>query len=70
MWQAWRAGGRRAALAAIPDEVVDEPVVHGTAAACEAHVRRYVEAGATTSVIALSPLDYDAYAAVRLLAPG
>ncbi len=29
MWAAWRSGDRKAALAAIPDEVVDELIVHG-----------------------------------------
>ncbi len=30
MWDAWAAGDRQAALAAIPDSVVDELVVHGS----------------------------------------
>ena len=30
MWDAWAAGDRKAALAAIPDEVVDDLVVHGS----------------------------------------
>src|SRR5262249_9300462 len=30
MWEAWKAGDRKAALAAIPDEVVDDLVVHGS----------------------------------------
>ena len=32
MWAAWKAGDREAALAAIPDEVVDDLVVHGSPA--------------------------------------
>ena len=36
MWDAWKAGDRKAALAAIPDEVVDELVVHGSPAECRA----------------------------------
>src|SRR5580658_5020890 len=31
MWKAWKAGDRKAALAAIPDEVVDALVLHGSA---------------------------------------
>jgi alkanesulfonate monooxygenase SsuD/methylene tetrahydromethanopterin reductase-like flavin-dependent oxidoreductase (luciferase family) len=30
MWDAWAAGDRKGALAAIPDEVVDDLVVHGS----------------------------------------
>ncbi len=30
MWSSWRAGDRKAALAAIPDDVVDALVVHGS----------------------------------------
>ena len=37
MWDAWKAGDRKAALAAIPDEVVDELIVHGSPRACRAH---------------------------------
>ncbi|MBL7494777.1 LLM class F420-dependent oxidoreductase [Frankia sp. CNm7] len=53
MWEAWAAGDRAGALAAIPDEVVDELCVHGSIEACRAGVRRYVDHGVTTPVIAL-----------------
>ena len=36
MWDAWKAGDRKAALAAIPDSVVDELIVHGSPSACRA----------------------------------
>ncbi|UWP87402.1 LLM class F420-dependent oxidoreductase [Dactylosporangium fulvum] len=55
MWDAWAAGDRKGALRAIPDEVVDELIVHGGPAECRAHVRRYTAAGITTAVIALLP---------------
>ena len=38
MWDAWAAGDRKGALAAIPDEVVDDLVVHGSVAECRAHI--------------------------------
>jgi probable F420-dependent oxidoreductase len=69
MWRAWEAGDRRAALAAIPDEVVDALVVHGSPRACRERVRRYVEAGVTTPVLALLPVDRDVREVVRGLAP-
>jgi probable F420-dependent oxidoreductase len=55
MWDAWAAGDRKGALAAIPDEVVDALIVHGTPARCRDHVQRYADAGITTPVIALVP---------------
>ena len=70
MWKAWRAGDRRAALAAIPDEVVDDLVVHGSPERCRERIERYVDNGVTTPVIALLASDYDLRTAVRALAPG
>src|SRR6266542_2583880 len=55
MWSAWAAGDLRAASAAVPDEVVDELLVHGTPERCRAHLERYVAAGITTPVLALLP---------------
>jgi alkanesulfonate monooxygenase SsuD/methylene tetrahydromethanopterin reductase-like flavin-dependent oxidoreductase (luciferase family) len=69
MWQAWEAGDRKAALAAIPDEVVDELVVHGSPERCREQVRRYVDAGVTTPVLALLPTGGDVREAVRSLGP-
>jgi probable F420-dependent oxidoreductase len=69
MWTAWRAGDRKAALAAIPDEVVDALVVHGTAAECREHVGRYVENGVTVPVLALLPGGEDLSKTVESLAP-
>jgi probable F420-dependent oxidoreductase len=60
MWTAWRAGDRRGAVAAIPDEVVDSLVVHGTPERCRAHLARYVEAGVTTPVLAIMPVPGEA----------
>lgn len=71
MWDAWAAGDRKAAVAAIPDEVVDEIVVHGSPAACRATIQRYFDNGVTTSSLAVLPLDPDLghWDAVRALAP-
>ncbi|MEV6692216.1 LLM class F420-dependent oxidoreductase [Micromonospora sp. NPDC051196] len=55
MWRAWAAGDRRAALAAVPDEVVDALIVHGSPEQCRAQVRRYAEAGVEVPVLALLP---------------
>jgi probable F420-dependent oxidoreductase len=69
MQEAWAAGDRKAALAAIPDELVDELVVHGDPAACRDRVQEYVEAGVTTPVLALLPVGVDPAEAARALAP-
>src|SRR3954470_9097789 len=55
MWDAWKAGDRKAATAAIPDEVVDELIIHGSAEECRAHVQRYFDNGVTTAALAILP---------------
>jgi probable F420-dependent oxidoreductase len=71
MQDAWAAGDRKGALAAIPDEVVDDLVVHGTAGACRERVAAYREQGLDTPVIAVvAPPGVDEAQAVRELAPG
>jgi probable F420-dependent oxidoreductase len=71
MWAAWKAGDRKAALAAIPDEVVDDLVVHGSPEHCRARIQQYFDQGVTTSSLAILPLDPDLKHAdaVRMLAP-
>jgi probable F420-dependent oxidoreductase len=68
MWDAWKAGDRKAALAQISDEVVDQLVVHGTAAECRAHIQRYVDNGATTPALAILPFGVDPVQAARDIA--
>lgn len=69
MWKAWQAGDRKAALAAIPDEVVDALILHGAPHVVRAKVQRYVDAGVTTPALALLPFGVDTRQAVRDLAP-
>ena len=71
MWDAWAAGDRKAALAAIPDSVVDELVVHGSPAECRAKIQGYFDNGVTTSSLAIMPLDpeLDYWQAVKELSP-
>ncbi|WP_329522268.1 LLM class F420-dependent oxidoreductase [Spirillospora sp. NBC_01491] len=70
MNEAWAAGDRKKALEVIPDEVVDDLIVHGTPDACRARIREYVAAGLTTPVLAIVPGGGLSHAeAVRALAP-
>jgi probable F420-dependent oxidoreductase len=69
MWEAWKAGDRKAATAAIPDHVVDQLIVHGSPEECREHVARYVENGVTTTALAIMPFGVDPRQAIRDLAP-
>jgi probable F420-dependent oxidoreductase len=69
MWRLWKEGDRKAALAAIPDSVVDELIVWGPPEKCREHVQRYVDNGVTTPALALLPFGLDQRQAVRDLAP-
>jgi len=69
MWSAWKGGDRKAALAAIPDEVVDDLIVHGSPEACREKIQRYVDNGVTTPVLAIMPFGVDTMDAIRKLAP-
>ncbi|RKN50506.1 LLM class F420-dependent oxidoreductase [Micromonospora endolithica] len=55
MWRAWAAGDRRGAGAAVPDEVVDALVLHGSPEHCRSEALRYAEAGVDVPVLALLP---------------
>ncbi len=69
MWKAWETGDRKAAVASVPDDVVDALVVHGTPNECRMHIQRYVDNGVSTPVIALLPVGGDVREIVRSLAP-
>lgn len=70
MHEAWAAGDRRGALKAIPDEVVDELIVHGDAATCRARIEQYVANGLSTPVLAPFFIDdTPVEEVVRALAP-
>ena len=55
MHEAWAAGLRKEAAAAIPDHVVDELVLHGSPSSVVKQVQAYAAAGVTTPVIHLLP---------------
>ncbi|MCW2597255.1 MAG: F420-dependent N(5),N(10)-methylenetetrahydromethanopterin reductase [Jatrophihabitans sp.] len=55
MQDAWAAGDRAGAAAAVPDDVVDDLVLHGSPQSCREQVQAYVDAGVRTPVLALMP---------------
>lgn len=55
MWDNWAAGDRKAALAAVPDDVIDELILHGSPQSCRQQLQTYADAGVRTPVIALLP---------------
>jgi probable F420-dependent oxidoreductase len=70
MQDAWAAGDRRGALAAIPDQVVDDLFMHGAPEHCRERVAEYQAKGLDTPVIAIMPgPGVDEADAVRALAP-
>jgi probable F420-dependent oxidoreductase len=69
MHEAWAAGDRGAANAAIPDEVVDDLIVWGPVQRCRERVAAYVESGLDTPVISVLPTGADPAALVRALGP-
>jgi probable F420-dependent oxidoreductase len=70
MRDAWADGDRKGAVAAIPDHVVDDLVVHGSPQACRERVAEYHAHGLNTPVIMIVPTPgVDEASAVRELAP-
>lgn len=69
MREAWAAGDRNAAMAAVPVEVLDSLIVHGTAEQCRDHINRYVANGLDTPIIATLPTGTSLIETARALAP-
>ena len=77
MWEAWDSGDRRGAVAAIPQEVIDDVIIHGSMEEIRAHVGRYLDAGVDTASLRLITHETDParlqavqLEALRALAPG
>ena len=70
MWDRWKDGDRKAALDEIPEQVIDELIVHGSPEACREHIARYVANGVSTPALAILPFPgVDPRQAIRDLAP-
>ena len=69
MWQAWHTGDRKAATEAIPEELLDELIVHGSVDEIRAHLARFTENGVTTPAPAVLGSGEQVREVVRALAP-
>ncbi len=69
MWEAWQSGDRKRALDVIPDDVVDDLIIHGSYSQCREHIGRYVAGGVTIPVLAIVPIGADLTEAVSQLGP-
>ena len=65
----WAEGDHKGALEEIPDELVDQLIVHGSPDEVHEHLQRYVANGVTTVALATLPFGYDLGQAVKDLAP-
>ncbi|MCK9518921.1 MAG: LLM class F420-dependent oxidoreductase [Dehalococcoidia bacterium] len=59
MWSAWAEGDRKAALAAIPSQTMDDLIVKGHAQERREHVQRYLDAGIDTAFFSFSSSERD-----------
>jgi probable F420-dependent oxidoreductase len=56
---AWNAGDRKAALASLPERMVDEIYVFGSVANCRRRLEEYARAGVTTTALELTSFASD-----------
>ena len=76
MQERWDAGDRRGALAAVPEEAIDQLGVFGTPDECRAHVARFVASGVTIPVLNFMNVEDgpargdESWAMLRAMAPG
>ena len=70
-WAQWEAGDRRGSLDKIPEQVVDELLVHGPVDQCRLHIQRFIDNGVTCPApMVIAAAGVDAFDMVRALAPG
>src|SRR2546425_2669164 len=51
MWEAWGRGDRRGAVAAIPDRLIDDLLMRGSAGTIRTRIGRYLDAGVDTAFL-------------------
>jgi probable F420-dependent oxidoreductase len=53
--RAWKSGDRAAAVAAVPDDLVDSLFVHGSPGSCREQIEAFREAGVATPIVSIMP---------------
>lgn len=76
MWEAWGRGDRRGAVAAVPERVMDDLLLRGSASTIREGIQRYLDAGVDTAFVLLQSSEPDTKrkrelqrVAMRALAP-
>ncbi|HEU5197398.1 MAG TPA: LLM class F420-dependent oxidoreductase [Methylomirabilota bacterium] len=59
MWEAWQRGDRKAAVAAVPETVMNDLILRGSMPEIRAHVQRYLDAGIDTAFLQVSTVETD-----------
>ncbi len=59
MWDAWASGDRKAAVAAVPQEVMNDLIVQGSPDEMKAQVQRYLDAGVDTAFLQMQSFETD-----------
>ncbi len=77
MWEAWARGDRKAAVAAVPERVMNDLILRGSIDEIRKGVIRYLDAGVDTAFLQLATTESDparrrqvTLEAIRGLAPG
>ncbi|MDZ7727700.1 MAG: LLM class F420-dependent oxidoreductase [Dehalococcoidia bacterium] len=69
-WDAWDAGDRRGAVSVMPQKVVDDLMLHGTAAERREHISRYLDAGVNTVFLQMYTAEQDPARKREVIAQG
>ena len=59
MWDAWASGDRKGAVAAVPQEVMNDLIVQGSPDEMKAQVQRYFDAGVDTAFLQMQSFESD-----------
>ncbi len=67
MWTAWSRGDRKEAARQVPNDVVDELIVHGSPESCKLSIEEYFKAGVDVAAIAFLPFELSEPESMMLL---
>ena len=59
MWEAWSNGDRKAAVAAVPQEIIDDLILQGDTDRIKANIERYFENGVDTVFLQMQSFETD-----------